>query len=141
MITQKICYMSDTSVIRSPIDRRLYRILHLPNGLTALLVHDPEIFPDGHLDADRTKEQSDDEGDDDDYEEDDSDDDEYDDEDEDEEEDDEEDGDEDGEEQEGDRRRKKKRGDFPTKKVSVIYLTVNTDKKFMFQQFSTHCCF
>lgn len=34
----------DNVVIKSPADRRSYRILHLPNGLTAVLVHDPEIF-------------------------------------------------------------------------------------------------
>lgn len=141
MVTEKRGCTSDTVVIRSPIDRRLYRILHLTNGLTALLVHDPEIFPDGHLDADRTNEQNDD---DDDYEEDNSDNDEDDDDDEEEYDEDEEDGEEDeedGEGQEGDLRRKKKLGHFPTKKVFVICLTVNTYKHFMFLQFSTHCFF
>lgn len=36
----------DDVVIKSPNDRRSYRILHLPNGLFALLVHDPEIYSD-----------------------------------------------------------------------------------------------
>ncbi|RWR80472.1 nardilysin-like protein isoform X1 [Cinnamomum micranthum f. kanehirae] len=40
---------SDEIVIKAPTDRRLYRLLHLPSGLTALLVHDPEIFPDTPL--------------------------------------------------------------------------------------------
>ncbi|KAL0922941.1 hypothetical protein M5K25_006972 [Dendrobium thyrsiflorum] len=39
----------DNVVIKSPTDRRSYRILHLPNGLTAVLVHDPDIFPDVSL--------------------------------------------------------------------------------------------
>ncbi|KAG2394999.1 Nardilysin-like protein [Vigna angularis] len=37
----------DNLVLKSPNDRRLYRLLHLPNGLRALLVHDPEIYPEG----------------------------------------------------------------------------------------------
>ncbi|KAJ6821146.1 nardilysin-like isoform X4 [Iris pallida] len=36
----------DNVVIKSPADRRSYRLLRLPNGLRALLVHDPEIYPD-----------------------------------------------------------------------------------------------
>jgi hypothetical protein len=38
---------SDDMVIKSPNDRRLYRLIELENGLRALLVHDPEIYPDG----------------------------------------------------------------------------------------------
>lgn len=38
----------DNVVIKSPNDRRSYRILNLPNGLFALLVHDPEIYSDGY---------------------------------------------------------------------------------------------
>ncbi|XP_078435815.1 insulinase (Peptidase family M16) family protein [Wolffia australiana] len=38
---------SDSAVIKSPNDKRQYRLLHLANGLCAVLVHDPEIFPDG----------------------------------------------------------------------------------------------
>ncbi|KAL9320134.1 hypothetical protein ACSQ67_011973 [Phaseolus vulgaris] len=37
----------DDVVLKSPNDRRLYRLLRLPNGLRALLVHDPEIYPEG----------------------------------------------------------------------------------------------
>ncbi|KAK2652999.1 hypothetical protein Ddye_012855 [Dipteronia dyeriana] len=37
---------SDETVIKSPCDRRLYRIIELDNGLSALLVHDPEIYSD-----------------------------------------------------------------------------------------------
>lgn len=40
-------YSSDTVVIKSPNDRRLYRVVQLHNGLVALLVHDPQIYPDG----------------------------------------------------------------------------------------------
>ncbi|GAB2274251.1 hypothetical protein Dimus_009016 [Dionaea muscipula] len=36
---------SDEVVIKSPNDERLYRYLELHNGLTALIVHDPEIYP------------------------------------------------------------------------------------------------
>ncbi|KAJ6693420.1 hypothetical protein OIU85_004212 [Salix viminalis] len=38
---------SDDVVIKSPNDKRLYRVIELENGLCALLVHDPEIYPDG----------------------------------------------------------------------------------------------
>ncbi|XP_057953275.1 nardilysin-like isoform X2 [Malania oleifera] len=38
---------SDDVVVKSPNDRRLYRYIQLENGLSALLVHDPEIYPDG----------------------------------------------------------------------------------------------
>ncbi|XP_072975496.1 nardilysin-like isoform X1 [Typha angustifolia] len=41
-------------VIKSPMDRRSYRILHLDNGLSALLVHDPEIYPDGYKPRDES---------------------------------------------------------------------------------------
>ncbi|KAI9118671.1 hypothetical protein K1719_011003 [Acacia pycnantha] len=40
-------FSSDDIVIKSPNDRRLYRLLELENGLRALLVHDPEIYPEG----------------------------------------------------------------------------------------------
>ncbi|KAJ9145759.1 hypothetical protein P3X46_028104 [Hevea brasiliensis] len=39
-------YKSDDLVIKSPNDRRLYRVIELDNGLCALLVQDPEIYPD-----------------------------------------------------------------------------------------------
>lgn len=37
---------SDDVVVRSPTDTRLYRYIHLTNGLCALLVHDPDIYSD-----------------------------------------------------------------------------------------------
>lgn len=40
-------YSSDSVVIKSANDSRLYRVIHLSNGLVALLVHDPQIYPDG----------------------------------------------------------------------------------------------
>lgn len=40
-------YSSDSVVIKSANDRRLYRVIQLSNGLVALLVHDPQIYPDG----------------------------------------------------------------------------------------------
>ncbi|KAB5530220.1 hypothetical protein DKX38_020301 [Salix brachista] len=45
---------SDDVVIKSPNDKRLYRVIELENGLCALLVHDPEIYPDGVPDEART---------------------------------------------------------------------------------------
>lgn len=39
-------FSSDDIVVKSPNDRRLYRYIVLPNGLCALLVHDPEICSD-----------------------------------------------------------------------------------------------
>lgn len=38
-------FSSDDIVIKSPNDRRLYRFIRLDNGLSALLVHDPDIYP------------------------------------------------------------------------------------------------
>lgn len=43
-------------VIKAPGDHRSYRFLHLSNGLTALLVHDPEIFPNGPPEASSAEE-------------------------------------------------------------------------------------
>eukprot|EP01018_Ginkgo_biloba_P000447 Gb_03820 [translate_table: standard] len=40
-----------TVVVKAPTDKRQYRIVHLPNGLTAVLVHDPEIFADSNPSA------------------------------------------------------------------------------------------
>lgn len=40
-------FSSDDIVVKSPNDRRLYRYIQLPNGLCALLVHDPDIYMDG----------------------------------------------------------------------------------------------
>lgn len=39
-------WSSDEIVIKSPNDKRLYRVIELENGLCALLVHDPEIYSD-----------------------------------------------------------------------------------------------
>ncbi|KAH0997662.1 hypothetical protein GBA52_021526 [Prunus armeniaca] len=40
-------FWSDNIVITPPNDIRSYRLIELENGLTALLVHDPEIYPEG----------------------------------------------------------------------------------------------
>ncbi|KAJ1422926.1 Peptidase M16, zinc-binding site [Sesbania bispinosa] len=40
--TAAVTFSSDDVVLKSPNDRRLYRLIHLQNGLRALLVHDPE---------------------------------------------------------------------------------------------------
>ncbi|PRQ34785.1 putative insulysin [Rosa chinensis] len=40
-------FSSDDIVIKSPNDKKLYRLIKLENGLTALLIHDPEIYPQG----------------------------------------------------------------------------------------------
>ncbi|CAH8391672.1 unnamed protein product [Eruca vesicaria subsp. sativa] len=37
----------DNVVVKSPNDRRLYRVIELENGLCALLIHDPDIYPEG----------------------------------------------------------------------------------------------
>ncbi|KAF8397033.1 hypothetical protein HHK36_018671 [Tetracentron sinense] len=50
---------SDNIVIKAPTDKRLYRVVHLPNGLCALLVHDPEIFPGGPPERSKTLENGD----------------------------------------------------------------------------------
>ncbi|CAK7323528.1 unnamed protein product [Dovyalis caffra] len=49
---------SDDVVIKSPNDKKLYRVIELDNGLCALLVHDPEIYPDGVPDDSGTVEGS-----------------------------------------------------------------------------------
>jgi nardilysin len=36
----------DNEVVKSPMDKRSYKTVHLSNGLFALLVHDPEIYPE-----------------------------------------------------------------------------------------------
>ncbi|PRQ34798.1 putative insulysin [Rosa chinensis] len=40
-------FSSDDIVIKSPNDKRLYRVIKLENGLTALLIHDPQVYPQG----------------------------------------------------------------------------------------------
>lgn len=56
-------FSSDDIVVKSPTDRRLYRYVQLQNGLCALLVHDPEIYPDGPVEPSKTngEDQDDDE--------------------------------------------------------------------------------
>lgn len=49
MVVGGVIFKSDDVVIKSPNDRRLYRYIQLENGLCALIVHDPEIYPDGPL--------------------------------------------------------------------------------------------
>ncbi|CAI0401778.1 unnamed protein product [Linum tenue] len=126
-------FKSDDTVIKSPNDRRLYRVLELDNGLCALLVHDPEIYPDGEAPKPGEEGDSktlgngvramseDDEFDDGDEEEDDDDDDDDDDEDEDaidiEVEGEDEEGDDDEEEEEG--KGKRKGGHSQTKKAAA----------------------
>lgn len=102
---------SDEIVIKAPTDRRLYRLLHLPSGLTALLVHDPEIFPDTPLQDSEPFEngKEEEEGDDDEEEEEE--------EDEDEEDEEMEDEDDDEEEEDEEVTDKKTGGVMPTKKV------------------------
>ncbi|KEH34462.1 insulin-degrading enzyme [Medicago truncatula] len=60
---------SDDVIVKSPNDNRLYRLVHLKNGLQALIVHDPEIYPegapkDGSIDEDDEEEDDEDEEDD-----------------------------------------------------------------------------
>lgn len=42
-----VTFSSDDVVLKPPNDRRLYRLIRLSNGLEAILVHDPQIYPDG----------------------------------------------------------------------------------------------
>lgn len=110
---------SDDIVIKSPYDRRLYRLIKLDNGLTALLVHDPEIYPQGESELSKAIVQSEaeeEEEDEDDEEEDSEGEDDEDDEDDD---DDEENDDEDGEGEEAELK-KKKGGASQTKKVGIV---------------------
>ncbi|KAK2386573.1 Insulinase (Peptidase family M16) family protein [Trifolium repens] len=55
---------SDDVVLKSPNDSRLYRLIHLENGLQALLVHDPEIYPEGPPKTDAMDEDEEEEDDD-----------------------------------------------------------------------------
>lgn len=67
---------SDDVIVKSPTDRRLYRFIQLPNGLCALLVHDPEIYS-GEPSGDGKTEDEDEEDDEDEDDEEDEEDDEY----------------------------------------------------------------
>ncbi|CAG7900169.1 unnamed protein product [Brassica rapa] len=51
----------DNVVVKSPNDRRLYRVIELENGLSALLIHDPDIYPEGYA-ADQMDEDDDEDG-------------------------------------------------------------------------------
>uniref|UniRef100_A0A0D9Z6Z8 Peptidase M16 N-terminal domain-containing protein n=1 Tax=Oryza glumipatula TaxID=40148 RepID=A0A0D9Z6Z8_9ORYZ len=55
MAAAAAAWRDDELVIKSPSDHRSYRLLRLPNGLCALLVHDPEIYPDGYPDPHASK--------------------------------------------------------------------------------------
>jgi nardilysin len=108
----------DELVVKSPSDKRSYRLLRLPNGLCALLVHDPEIYADGGP-APKPSEDVDMEDGDDDEDEVEDDDDEYSDEEADGDEDDEEEDDEDDDGSEP-KRKKDKGGSEPViKKVAL----------------------
>ena len=125
MASSACTFSSDDIVIKSPNDSRLYRLIELENGLQALLVHDPEIYPDGppkslenghevdeDLDEEEEEEEDEDVGDD---EEDDE-------EEEDEEEDDDDDEEEEEEEDHEVKGKGKKGASSQTKKVSVCIL-------------------
>lgn len=123
MASSACTFSSDDIVIKSPNDSRLYRLIELENGLQALLVHDPEIYPDGppkslenghEVDGDLDEDEEEEDEDEEDDEEDDE-----------EEEDEEEDDDDEEEEEEEDREVKgkgKKGASSQTKKVSVCIL-------------------
>lgn len=100
---------SDEIVIKSPNDRRLYRLLHLRNNLSALLIHDPEIYSnDKHREGDEEEDEEDEDYEDDEDDEDDDEDDEEDEEDEEDEGDEQEDG-------------NKRDSSSHTKKVSILF--------------------
>ncbi|KFK43001.1 hypothetical protein AALP_AA1G066600 [Arabis alpina] len=57
-VTTKAVSSLDNVVVKSPNDRRLYRVIELENGLCALLIHDPDIYPEGSVvDADQVDEE------------------------------------------------------------------------------------
>ncbi|CAH8251408.1 unnamed protein product [Arabidopsis lyrata] len=109
MSSMKSVSALDNVVVKSPNDRRLYRVIELENGLCALLIHDPDIYPEGSV-PDQIDE------DDEDGEEDEEDSDEDDDEDNDEEDDEEGEGDEEDDEDEDELKGK---GDHQTKKAAA----------------------
>lgn len=104
-VTKAVSSLDDV-VVKSPNDRRLYRVIELENGLSALLIHDPDIYLDGSAaDGEKTDGDQMDEDDEDGEEEEDSD------------------GsyeDDDDEEMEGDEDEVKEKGDHQTKKVFYI---------------------
>lgn len=115
-------FSSDDIVIKSPNDRRLYRLIKLENGLSALLVHDPEIYPEGPPEHSKSLEHSEAEEEEDEDEDDDEDGAEGEDsegEDDDEEDDEEDEEDEEGEGGNGELKKKGKGGASQTKKVGL----------------------
>uniref|UniRef100_A0A804R773 Nardilysin-like n=1 Tax=Zea mays TaxID=4577 RepID=A0A804R773_MAIZE len=114
----------DELVIKSPNDKRSYRLLRLGNGLRALLVHDPEIYADGYP-PQTSKPCEDEEMEEVDEEDEDGDDDSEEYSDEEGEDDDEEDGEDDEEEDEGEpKRRKEKVGAEPIVKKAAAAMCV-----------------
>ncbi|BFG33740.1 hypothetical protein CerSpe_200140 [Prunus speciosa] len=116
-------FSSDDIVIKSPNDKRLYRLIKLENGLSALLVHDPEIYPEGppehsksleHSEAEEEEEDEDEDDDEDGAEGEDSEG-----EDDDEEDDEEDEEDEEGEGGDGELKKKGKGGASQTKKAAA----------------------
>ncbi|CDY54887.1 BnaA10g27980D [Brassica napus] len=103
-VTKAVSSLDDV-VVKSPNDRRLYRVIELENGLSALLIHDPDIYLDGSAaDGEKTDGDQMDEDDEDGEEEEDSD------------------GsyeDDDDEEMEGDEDEVKEKGDHQTKKAAA----------------------
>ncbi|XAR60816.1 Insulysin [Bertholletia excelsa] len=125
MVVGGCTFSSDDIVIKSPTDRRLYRYIQLQNGLCALLVHDPEIYPDGPLEPSKAAEDGEDEDEEVENEDEDDDDDEENEEGEDSEDDDEDEDDEYGEEKEvgedgsNEAKRKGKKGAAQTKQAAA----------------------
>lgn len=107
MATTRITFSSDDLVVKSPNDRRLYRFLQLDNGLSALLVHDPEIYPDACPKPSEDEEDEEDESEDSEEEEEDGD---------------EEDEEEEGEEEEGNGTDNGEKSAVQTKKVSDCFI-------------------
>lgn len=114
-------FSSDDIVIKSPYDRRLYRLIKLENGLTALLVHDPEIYPQGESELSKAIVQSEAEEEEEDEDDEDEDSEGEDDEDEDDDDDDDDDDEDDDEDVEGEEAelKKKKGGASQTKKAAA----------------------
>ncbi|KAF9594541.1 hypothetical protein IFM89_033511 [Coptis chinensis] len=111
---------SDDVVIKAPNDKRLYRVIHLRNGLCAVLIHDPEIFSnkEDFVNDSRNKNLENVDDDDDDDDDDDMEEEEDDDDDDDMEEDDSEEED-DEEDEEEEMRERKSSGPPPTKKAAA----------------------
>lgn len=119
MTVKGVIFSSDNVVKKSPNDKKLYRFLQLENGLCALVVHDPEIYPpsenlitDGEC-TEEDEEEDDDDGDDLDEDYDDEEEEEDDDEDDEDNDDDEDDG--------GSKKSKGKKASSQTKKVSCFW--------------------